>query len=298
MLSKTITFATCLGLSFAQTSPAPVIINNQFGQWYVADLMYQHGPGNVTGSIGISGDVEGKGVRVSYEFEGFDLTDSKEYSYHIHEDSVPEDGNCNSTGKHFDIYAVGDDFVCDKAQPQYCQLGDLAGKHGSINFNDPVSNLSDYAYHDDYLSITPGDPAFFGDLSIVVHRKADKFRLACGNFRLFYDANTHATVGPMPAETAILGNETTTGAPFPNATTSTNVVFSTTYLNQTSSASTVTQVATVPAESSVTATNSATSTKSGPLTVHTGSAERGHRIQRWAVVMEISAVAFLASYFG
>lgn len=79
MLSKTITFATCLGLSFAQTSPAPVIINNQFGQWYVADLMYQHGPGNVTGSIGISGDVEGKGVRVSYEFEGFDLTDSKEY---------------------------------------------------------------------------------------------------------------------------------------------------------------------------------------------------------------------------
>jgi len=219
-------------------------------------------------------------------------------AYHIHEKPVPADGNCNSTGKHFDKYAVGDDFVCDKTQPQNCQLGDLAGKHGSINFNGSVANLSDYAYHDDYLSTTTGDTAFFGDVSIVVHRKADKFRLACGNFRLFYDADTHATVGAVPAETGILGNGTMMGAPYPNTTTSTNVVLSTAYQNQTSSAATVTQVATVSAASSATTTNGVTGTKSGSLPVQTGSAERGHRIQLWAVAVELSAVAFLASYLG
>jgi len=76
---RTLTFAACLGLAFAQTSPAPIITKNQPGEWYVADLTYQHGPENVTGSIGIAGDVEGRGVRVSYTFGGFDLNDSKEY---------------------------------------------------------------------------------------------------------------------------------------------------------------------------------------------------------------------------
>lgn len=79
MLSRTLTVATCLGLAFAQTGPAPVATNNQQGEWYIADLTASHGPGNVTGSIGIAGDIEGKGVRVSYTFEGFDLNDSKEY---------------------------------------------------------------------------------------------------------------------------------------------------------------------------------------------------------------------------
>lgn len=79
MLPETLILATCLGLALAQTGPAPTITNNQDGQWYVADLAYQHSPGNVTGSIGISGDIQGKGVRVSYAFGGFDLNDSKEY---------------------------------------------------------------------------------------------------------------------------------------------------------------------------------------------------------------------------
>lgn len=79
MISRTLTLATCLALAFAQTGPAPVVTNNEPGEWYVADLVYHHGPGSVTGSIGIAGEIDGKGVRVSYTFEGFDLNDSKEY---------------------------------------------------------------------------------------------------------------------------------------------------------------------------------------------------------------------------
>jgi len=79
MISRILTFAACLGLALAQTGPAPIVANNQPGEWYVADLTYQHGLGNITGSIGIAGDVEGKGIRVSYTFDGFDLNDSKEY---------------------------------------------------------------------------------------------------------------------------------------------------------------------------------------------------------------------------
>lgn len=214
-------------------------------------------------------------------------------AYHIHENPVPEDGNCNSTGKHFDKYGVGDDFVCDKTKPEKCQLGDLSGKHGLINFTEPTTSLSDHAYHDDYLSTTPGDTAFFGDLSIVVHRKADKFRLACGNFRLFYDAGTSATVGPVPVQTRILPNSTMTGAPYPNATTSTLAG-----PNQTSAAGTVTDV--VPAQTGSSATHAAASTsaKPSPGGVQTGDAGRGYRIQLWSLALELTAVAGFASYLG
>lgn len=133
-----------------------------------------------------------------------------------------------------------------------------------------------------------------------MHRKSDKLRLACGNFRLFYDADSSATVGPVPAETRILGNGTMNSAPFPNATTSTNTVISTASASgQTSAPGTSTEVATIPAGSTSTAGAGATASKSSPMSVQTGSgAEQGAQIRIWALALELCAVAVFASYLG
>lgn len=65
-----------------------------------------------------------------------------------------------------------------------CQLGDLSGKHGPITVN-ATSPTFATAYQDDFLSTNMEDVAFFANLSIVVHRKKDNYRLNCGNFTMY-----------------------------------------------------------------------------------------------------------------
>lgn len=52
--------------------------------------------------------------------------------YHIHEYPVPSNGSCDATGDHLDPENRGESPPCDASQPQTCQVGDLAGKHGNI----------------------------------------------------------------------------------------------------------------------------------------------------------------------
>ena len=52
--------------------------------------------------------------------------------YHIHDQPVPADGNCTATLAHVDPYIRGEIPPCDPTQPETCQVGDLAGKHGNI----------------------------------------------------------------------------------------------------------------------------------------------------------------------
>jgi hypothetical protein len=53
--------------------------------------------------------------------------------YHIHAYPVPSDGNCTGTRAHHDPYIRGESPPCDPTKPQTCQVGDLSGKHGTIN---------------------------------------------------------------------------------------------------------------------------------------------------------------------
>ena len=53
--------------------------------------------------------------------------------YHIHAYPVPSDGNCTGTLAHLDPYIRGDTPPCDPEEPQTCEVGDLSGKHGTIN---------------------------------------------------------------------------------------------------------------------------------------------------------------------
>lgn len=113
---------------------------------------------------------------------------------------MPSDGNCTGTGGHFDPYHAGatssspSTYKCDPTQSTLCELGDLSGKHGNIN-STSITSGSTYSaeYLDTFLSIMPGDTAFFGNLSIVVHRQADNARLKCGNFTMVQGNSTNGS---------------------------------------------------------------------------------------------------------
>jgi hypothetical protein len=95
--------------------------------------------------------------------------------YHIHEEPATN-GNCTSTLAHLDPYNRGETPACNASKPETCQVGDLSGKYGKIT-SDPY--LAEY--FDLYTSLQPGNLAFFGNRSIVVHY-ANKTRLTCANF--------------------------------------------------------------------------------------------------------------------
>ena len=64
------------------------------------------------------------------------------FGYHIHDQPVPKDGNCNATLAHLDPYGRGPTPPCDSAKPETCEVGDLSGKHGKIPKGDGGQFLS------------------------------------------------------------------------------------------------------------------------------------------------------------
>ncbi|GEQ69825.1 hypothetical protein JCM33374_g3500 [Metschnikowia sp. JCM 33374] len=93
------------------------------------------------------------------------------FMYHIHEKPVPTNGSCAGTLGHFNPYngTVG------AATPALHEVGDLSGKHGTIN-----GTSIQTSYIDQYVSLNPTDKAFINGLSVVVHF-ANSSRLACAN---------------------------------------------------------------------------------------------------------------------
>jgi hypothetical protein len=124
--------------------------------------------------------------------------------YHIHDQPVPENGNCTATNAHLDPYNRGEDPPCNQSDPASCQVGDLSGKHGKI----PVLPGFSANYTDSYFSLTPGAPAFFGNRSVVLHY-ANKTRIACANFKIVESNSTSSN-----------GNGSYFGAGSPTATSS------------------------------------------------------------------------------
>lgn len=105
-------------------------------------------------------------------------------AYHIHVNPVI-DGNCTTTSTHLAPYnGPNDTVVCNAAESQFCQVGDLSGKHGKIT-PESLINGGKYInmYTDVYVSALDSSPAFFGNRSIVVHAQ-NGTRLNCANFVL------------------------------------------------------------------------------------------------------------------
>ena len=194
MRYQILALTACLGVAVAQ-APAAIVTDNKPADTYVSTLTVGSGP--VLGQIQAQSAAEG--VTIYLSLNGFDLLDSTEYcklsskklkktfsdilaAFHIHAAQIPEGGNCAAAAAHFDDRGITDDFVCDKANPALCQLGDLSGKYGAVALSVGEGTAVNKVIHDPYLSLTPGHPAFIGDRSFVVHRKKDKVRLKCGNF--------------------------------------------------------------------------------------------------------------------
>ena len=117
--------------------------------------------------------------------------------YHIHDQPVPSDGNCTGTLAHLDPTIRGEVPPCDATQPETCQVGDLAGKHGNI-----TTSPFQTRYLDLYTSTTTGATGFFGNRSVVVHT-SNATRLTCANFTLV--AGTPSGSSPTPSSTPFTG---------------------------------------------------------------------------------------------
>ncbi|KAI5290185.1 hypothetical protein KEM52_000542 [Ascosphaera acerosa] len=195
----------CLAVAVAGVgaADAPITKDNTGTAVYAAELLDKANT-TIRGVISGQGGPHGKGIKIHLRFTGLPNNDSMApYMYHIHQYRVPEDGNCYATGGHLSPYGVPDDFKCDPQFAQRCQVGDLSGKHGKLPKGDYIT-----MYRDDYLSINTMDPAFFGNLSIVVHSN-DNTRLNCGNFVKVAGNEIAAPVSNLPNVTATATTTTT-----------------------------------------------------------------------------------------
>ncbi|KAG8953499.1 hypothetical protein FRC04_002341 [Tulasnella sp. 424] len=143
------------------------------------------------------GRTDGTGTYVKIEVMG-GLFDNSPYfqgpfGYHVHTNPVGEERNCTKALGHLDPLLVSESLICDPAFPQYCQEGDLAGKHGKFNGTSSGA-LKTIGYTDDYLRFFPEDFSILGR-SIVIHA-ANKTRLACGDIISTIDGTASGSFKP------------------------------------------------------------------------------------------------------
>ncbi|PLW15199.1 hypothetical protein PCANC_12858 [Puccinia coronata f. sp. avenae] len=153
---------------------------------------------NLTGHFNVSGQIrfalqpESNAVAVSILMNGLNaLNSTAAYAYHIHTNPISSDGNCTSALGHLDPLAVTDGLACNPQFAQYCQEGDLSGRHGKLNGSEAVLNLS---YIDDYLRFWPQPFSILGR-SVVVHLP-NSTRIACGNITSAVDGTAAADGTP------------------------------------------------------------------------------------------------------
>jgi hypothetical protein len=184
---------------------APVVSNNPVGVTYVATLPEQ-AERTVRGSVTATANENGVGVKFAVSISGLPA-EGGPFMYHLHAKPVPSDGNCTGTGAHLDPYMRGEVPLCDPTKPETCQTGDLSGKFGNMTTQDWSQE-----YVDEYSSTIPGEAAYFGNLSVVVHL-SNKTRIACANFTMVEPAapeEPSQTYEPAPSSTCI-----STGVPYP-----------------------------------------------------------------------------------
>jgi Cu/Zn superoxide dismutase len=117
--------------------------------------------------------------------------ESSFYQYHIHEKPVGPDGDCNSTGKHFNPTNIN--YMLTPPNYDTFEVGDLSGKYGFLQGN-LLGSIEPRIYTDSTLAFW-GESAWI-NRSIVIHKctlTVDKIpailnesnskcsRYACGN---------------------------------------------------------------------------------------------------------------------
>ncbi|KAI5953855.1 hypothetical protein CANMA_004693 [Candida margitis] len=168
-----------LSLTFATTclsDKAPKIKKNPKNIVAIADFPFG-GDKDIKGNVVFT--TTGKYVNVHVDMTGFPHNEGPFY-YHIHERSVPENGNCEACGLHFNPYNSSPDCLAQK-HDGYCQVGDLSGKHGAIN-----STCFEFKFTDPYLSLNKRSKSYIVGRSLVFHY-ANMTKLACADIELAND---------------------------------------------------------------------------------------------------------------
>ncbi|KAL8942301.1 MAG: hypothetical protein Q9211_001447 [Gyalolechia sp. 1 TL-2023] len=183
---------------------AAIVEGNPVGVTYTA-VLPDRPTTDIRGTIAGTSNANGTGVNFNINLSGLPDPSLGPFMYHIHDQPVPANGNCTATLAHQDPYLRGEMPPCDPTQPQTCQTGDLAGKHGNI-----TTSPFQASYLDLYLSTVQGPASFFGNRSIVIHT-SNATRLTCANFTLT-SGNSTSSNGTSN------GNGTVTGSnPVPSA---------------------------------------------------------------------------------
>ncbi|KAK5163395.1 Cell surface superoxide dismutase [Cu-Zn] 4 [Saxophila tyrrhenica] len=186
--------------------PAPTQ-SNPAGATYRADLPstnFDDCTGStVTGSITVSSSSDGNGAAISVNFEGLpDVATYGPFVYHIHDLPVPADGDCTATLGHLDPQNGGEYYPCIPSTPENCQVGDLAGKYGSISTSSFSLDVTD-----PFLSTAAGNPASVAGRSIVIH-SSNTTRLTCANFQMVSGGSNmtmpNATVPASPSASSVV----------------------------------------------------------------------------------------------
>ncbi|KAL7273644.1 Cell surface superoxide dismutase [Cu-Zn] 4 [Rhizina undulata] len=113
--------------------PAPTLASggNPVGITYTANFRNNNNNNGVSGKLTFAPSSHGSAIDVVVDLRIVNGT-AGPFGYHVHEKSVPADGNCTGTGGHLDPMMRSVDPACDATQPGTCQVGDLAGKYGKI----------------------------------------------------------------------------------------------------------------------------------------------------------------------
>ncbi|KAL8838039.1 MAG: hypothetical protein Q9170_002275 [Blastenia crenularia] len=178
---------------------AAIVENNPVGVTYTAVLPNSPTTG-IRGYVAGTSNANGTGVNFNINLYGLPDASFGPFLYHIHDQPVPANGNCTATLAHQDPYIRGEMPPCDPTQPETCQSGDLAGKHGNITTSPFQTTFLDL-----YLSTARGPGSFFGNRSIVIHT-SNTTRLTCANFTLTSGNSTSSN------STVSGGNGTVTGS--------------------------------------------------------------------------------------
>ncbi|KAI7249845.1 hypothetical protein KC343_g3793 [Hortaea werneckii] len=156
----------------ALSSPtASVVSDNPEGKVYSAVF-----PQPTSTSVVTIGSAPNGSADVTVNLNG--LPQPGPLSYTIHDNPVASDGSCDDVGGIFNPYHASTTAPCNADRPETCMVGDLSGKHG--NATAPGFTQS---YNDNFLSLVPNTPAFFGNRSLVISWPNGTI-VSCTNFTL------------------------------------------------------------------------------------------------------------------
>ncbi|KAK3683240.1 Cell surface superoxide dismutase [Cu-Zn] 4 [Vermiconidia calcicola] len=196
-------------VSAVAAGDAPVVNNDQTGTTWAANLP-DTGAGAVGGAVLASNSPDGAGT--NFQISLSNLPGSGGLSYALHTGRV-SGSDCSGAGAVLDPYAgtTGASCARDKAA---CQVGALSDKHGAAEIISGGSGTGYFAatYVDEYVSMEPGNDAFFGRGSFVVMDQQG-VAVTCANFRdaSIVRGNTTTTESSSSAPSATSGGRNSGG---------------------------------------------------------------------------------------